>query len=122
MNVAITDENGLAWKLVYIIHGLSPDSQALLKIFSYTRPENAFNLIDLDEQWYKRGFASIQAVSEAPEDTCRLKYVLWSAVSVVEYDVGFLVDEKVKVCQTDRCTLRNSRLESSSEDNEVHRW
>ena len=94
MNVSMMDAYDLAWKLVYAIHGLTPDPQALLETFSYDRRENALNLIDLDKRWYNMRLASLETVVKNFADYAQAEMRSFISGVGIEYDAGFLVDEK----------------------------
>ena len=94
MNVSMMDAMDLAWKLVYVVHGLTPNPQALLETFSYDRRENALNLIDEDKRYYRKLLASLQGVVTPSDEYFENEMRSLASGIGIEYDVDFLVDSK----------------------------
>jgi phenol 2-monooxygenase len=58
MNVSMMDSYDLAWKLMYSLNGLTPDSRSLLDSYEVDRRDNALNLIDFDKRWYEHTYSN----------------------------------------------------------------
>ena len=81
MNVSMQDGWNLAWKLGYVLSGLSPES--LLKTYSEERQVAAKNLIDFDHEW-----SSLMA--KKPEEFGSPKEVEEFYVRTAEFPAGFM--------------------------------
>ncbi|KKZ61508.1 hypothetical protein EMCG_00587 [[Emmonsia] crescens] len=93
MNVALMDSYDLSWKLMYSINGLTPEPEKLLDTFSQDRLNNAKMLVELDRQWYEGRY--LVDTEESVESKNFLQHGLLSfMVGAIEYEEGFLVDEK----------------------------
>ncbi|OAT13475.1 phenol monooxygenase [Blastomyces gilchristii SLH14081] len=93
MNVALMDSYDLSWKLMYAINGLTPEPEKLLDTFSHDRLKNAKKLVDYDRDWYE-GRYMIESEDSVKADNFLELELLAFMVGAIEYDEGFLVDEK----------------------------
>ncbi|KAJ4344825.1 uncharacterized protein N0V89_012569 [Didymosphaeria variabile] len=98
MNFGLADAQNLAWKLVYAIHGLVTDPNALVKSYEDERHQAARTLLEFDKKW-SRLFSGGLSPAEAglrPEEFMRLMAVNQSFISGhgIQYPASYLVGQK----------------------------
>ncbi|KAL1595915.1 hypothetical protein SLS60_009605 [Paraconiothyrium brasiliense] len=98
MNFGIADAQNLAWKLVYSIHGLVTDPNALIKSYEDERLQAARTLLEFDKKWSRlfSGALSPQEAGLRPEEFMRLMTVNQNFVSGhgIQYPPSYLVKQK----------------------------
>lgn len=75
MNVSMMDSFNLAWKLVYSIHGLTPDSTALLDSYHTERHTIAQQLVDFDRTFSSMFSGKIGSEEEGNEGLTHDQFV-----------------------------------------------
>ncbi|KAK2746132.1 hypothetical protein FQN55_005761 [Onygenales sp. PD_40] len=94
MNVAMMDSYDLAWKLMYAINGLTPEPEKLLDTFAHDRHQNAKRLVNHDKTWYETRYRTDPENDVTDDNFMGDDMLTFMAGTSIEYDEGFLVDEK----------------------------
>ncbi|EDN11134.1 FAD binding domain-containing protein [Histoplasma capsulatum] len=93
MNVGLMDSYDLSWKLIYAINGLTPEPEKFFDTFSHDRLKNAKTLVENDRDWYETRYM-IKAEDNVQSQNFLEQELHAFMVGVIEYDDGYLVDEK----------------------------